>query len=201
MIQQETSEGGIVLQTTKVGLRNHTTKQGRVPAKTVSINFGAGVHVCSVCDQPAGNLDLVKVNAHVQQGCACQRRAMQSQRMVCVASELGWINLFVRKRASKQTRIALEMRLQKINATAMQSHHWRIRKGDAALGNEFQAAMLPFRAAAIGLQKQSDWCKSIAMFIGEFGAKFEQERETLGVQRISRTHDAPRRRMRTHSPQ
>ena len=90
------------------------------------------------------------------------------------------------------------MRFEKVNATEMQRHHWRVGQHDAALGNKFEAAMLPFRATTIGLQKQRDRREMITMFVGEFGAEFEQERQTFSIERFARAHHAARRGTGTH---
>ena len=67
MIQQQAGEGSIPLQSANVRLRDDAAEQGRVTAEAVGIDFGFSVHVRAMLDQPARDLDLVEIDAHVQQ--------------------------------------------------------------------------------------------------------------------------------------
>src|SRR5271165_4556985 len=83
----------------------------------------------------------------------------------------------------------------------MQRHHWCVRKSNPSFGHKVEAAMLALRTAAIGLQKQSDGSEAVAVLIGEFGAEFEQERETVRVQCFARPHDQSRNNASSHRVQ
>ena len=143
MIEQKTGEGGVLLQAAEIRLRHHAAEERRVSSEAVGVDFGTGVHIGAVRDQPARDLNLVEVDTDVQQGCACQRRAVQSERVVGMASQFRRIDFFMRERAPDELRIAGQMRFQKIDAAAMQRHHGRIGKVDTSLGHEFEATMLP----------------------------------------------------------
>ncbi len=133
VIEQKVSESGIALQTTHVRLRDDAAEQWGVATEAVSIDLGFGIDVRAMIDQPARDLDLVEINAHVQQSCARQRCAVQRKGMIGVASERGRIDFFVGKCSGQKLRIAAQVLLQQIDAAAMHGHRRRIRKSNTVL--------------------------------------------------------------------
>ncbi len=63
VIEQQAGEGGVALQPAKISLRHDAAEQRSLPAEAVGVDFGARVHVGAMLDQPACDLDLVKVDA------------------------------------------------------------------------------------------------------------------------------------------
>ena len=61
-------------------------------------------------DQPAGDFDLVEIDANVQQRRARQRSAVQCQGMVGVASQLRRIDFLMREGSTEQSRVTTQMR-------------------------------------------------------------------------------------------
>ena len=61
--------------------------------------------------------------------------------------------------------------------------------------------MFLLRTAAIGLQKQGYGSEAVAVLIGEFGAEFEQEGETVRIQRFARPQGQARNDARAHGVQ
>ena len=177
MIEQKAGELGVLLPAAQKSLRDNATEQGRVSAEAVGVDLGFGVYVGAMIDQPARDFDLVEVDADVQQRRSRERCAVQAERVVGAASQFRRIDLFVGEGPRDQVRITAQMRFQQIDSAAVQRHHRRVGKNDATLGYQFKTAMLCFRIAAIGLQKQRDGGEVVAILIGEFGAEFEQKRE------------------------
>lgn len=79
MFQEKTGEGGVLLQTADEGLRDDTPKQRCVPAEAVGVDLSAGIYVGSMFDQPAGDLDFIEVDAHMQECRPCEGSAVQRQ--------------------------------------------------------------------------------------------------------------------------
>src|SRR5438477_4576146 len=99
--------------------------------EAVAVDPGFGVHVCSALDQPACDFQFIKIHADVQQCRARQRRTMQGKRVIRDAAEFRRIDLLMRKSSMKQSGIALKMRFEQIDATAMESHNRCIRERNA----------------------------------------------------------------------
>ena len=109
--------------------------------------------------------------------------------MIGVASERRWIDVLVREGAGEQQRIAMECRSSRssrprctaIVGVSGRSIPWR--------ATSSRQACLPRRVPAVPLQDQRDRREPVAAVVAEIGAEFEQQRETFGVQRLTRPHD------------
>jgi len=66
VFEQQAGEGSIPLPPAEVGLRDNPAKQRGVPAETVGVDLGPGVHVGTAFDEPAGDLNLIEIGADVQ---------------------------------------------------------------------------------------------------------------------------------------
>ena len=95
MIEQQAGEGSVALQAAEICLRDHTAEQRSVSAESVGVDFGFGVYVGAVRNQPARDLDLVEIHTHMKQSGSGQRRAVQREGMVGVASQLRRIDVLV----------------------------------------------------------------------------------------------------------
>src|SRR5271156_2516027 len=158
----------------EVWLGDHGGEESCVTSEAASINDGWLIDIHAAIQQPASDLDLVVVGAHVKQSRAGKRRSVRRQHLI-VTAELGRVDLFVGEGSLEQIRITAQMLFEQIDAAAVQSHRQCIGQLKAMLYVELQNAVLGRWIAAVSLEHRVDGRKPISLLVVQARAKLEQE--------------------------
>src|SRR5882724_526457 len=92
-----------------------------------AIHRGKGIGIHSSFEQPARDLYLIIVSAHVQQRRSCQRRAL-SRLYFVMTPQLRWVDLFMGERPLKKLGVVTQMLFEQVQPAAMKRHRRRIRQ-------------------------------------------------------------------------
>ncbi len=92
-----------------------------------------------------------------------------------MAAQLGRVDLAMREGPLKQVGIATQVSLEQVDAAAMHGHRRRVRQIDAVPREQLEAAVLPLRVAAIGLEDQGDGGEPVAVRVADLGAQLQQQ--------------------------
>ena len=79
------------------------------------------------------------------------------------------------------------MFFEQIDATAVQSHRWRVWQLETVLHVEFENLMLRRRLSRIGLQYGIHWREALAAAVDDLSSELEDERRTADIQRVCRS--------------
>src|SRR5579871_1377921 len=105
MIQQQPCERCVLIEPAHKSLRHHASEQRRVTAKALFVDLCLRVHIGAMLNEPAGNFDLVEIDADVEKGGSVQRCSVQCEGMICMATQRRRIYLFVRESPVQQASI------------------------------------------------------------------------------------------------
>ena len=91
------------------------------------------------------------------------------------------------ERARQQIRVAREVRLEQVDAAAMERHHRRVRRFEAVLDVHLQNAMFGGRIPAVGPEEMFHDIRVDAIGSDNACAKQEEDRGAFDAQRVRRT--------------
>src|SRR5688572_415863 len=134
-------------------------------AKSIGIDHRGRVWVGTALEQPARDLYLVVVDAHVEQRRASERRSVKRERLVGVAAELRWEDLPMRECTRQQSRVTTQMLLEQIDSSTVHCHRRRVGKLDPMLRRQLQAQVLSRRVARVRLKHHRNGSESITLLI------------------------------------
>ena len=133
----------------EVALGDDRREERGVAAEAVGVDRRPRVGIHAPVEQPLRDLQLVEVGGDVEERRPVHRRPLSGVRLPGAGrgerEDVGDV-----ERAREEIRVAREVRLEQVDAPAMERHHRRVGRLEAVLDVHLQDAMFGGRVPAVG---------------------------------------------------
>ena len=190
-VQQEAREARFVRLTLavvdpEVVLRDDRREERGVAAEAVGVDRRPRVRIHAPVEQPLRDLQLVEVRGDVEQRRPVHRRPLSRVRLPGAGrgerEDVGDV-----ERAREEVWVAREVRLEQVNAAAMERHHRRVGRLEAVLDVHLQDAMLGGRVPAVGPEEVLHGVRVHTLGPDDACAEREQDSGAFDAQRVRGT--------------